>query len=726
MLINFLKQKFFLLLLLFVYSSSSINAQYSNVVAGIDIDTVKAGQFDTGKMWTFDFPPVKYLTDEYNFKATDEWLEKVRKAALRFANYCSASFVSADGLVMTNHHCSNDNISAVELDGEDLQKNGFIAFSLEEERKVPGLYVDQLVLIRDVTSEVIEAIDKGTTDQEKSSNKKDVIAEIEKRYKEETGLVTSVITFYNGGKYSLYGYKRYSDVRLVFAPDNSVGYFGGDPDNFTYPRYNLDCAFYRVYDEDGNPLNTDYYYKWSEKGADPGELVFVVGNPGSTNRLFTYAQLEYQRDVQFPRVRDMLNGIVDVYKSIIKEDPSREKDLQNTLFSLSNSQKVYNNLLSNLHDPFLMKRKKDFEDTFKSKVNSDSKLKSEYSDLWDKISGTRKELSPIANVSFILTPSPLLYSKYFFVAQDVVKLAEEIKSNTGDDALSKDEINERIGKLMPEDFDYLQADLLLSLQLSLMKTYASELDEVQKLLGGKNPNDAAKYLASNSVLRNSESIKKLFDKGADAVLNSDDPFINFVVNTKSTASDLRTKITEITTRESSYTQKLGRALFEVYGTSFPPDATFSLRISDGVVKGYDYNGTVAPAFTTFYGMYDRYYSNDGKYPWNLHERWLNPSPEFNLSTPYNFVATADIVGGNSGSAVINKNGEVVGLAFDGNIESLSGSFIFTTDLNRMVSVHSAGMMESIKHIYKLNRLSDELIEGKIPAKHKLPVKKITE
>lgn len=706
-----LKNRLFIILFLFASASTLLNAQYSNVVEGVDLDKVKAGKFDTGKMWTFDFPPIKYFSEEYNFQATDEWLDRVRKSALRFANYCSASFVSADGLVMTNHHCSNDNVSAVEREGEDLHENGFIAETLEDERKVPGLYVDQLVLIRDVTKEIQDAIDSGTTNEEKDANKKSAISEIEKRFKEETGLVTQVITFYNGGKYSLYGFKRYTDVRLVFVPDKSVGYYGGDPDNFTYPRYNLDCAFYRVYDEDGKPFNSEFYFKWSERGADPGELVFVVGNPGSTNRLFTYAQLEFQRDVQFPRVRDLLNGIVDAYNKLISEDPSREKDLQNTLFSLSNSQKVYNNLLLNLHNPVLMKRKKDFEETFKSKVNADSKLKSEYSDLWDKISGTRGELAPIANINFLLTPSPLSYSRYFFIAQDIVKLADEMKK--GD--LTKEEVNERIEKLMPEDFDYPMANTLLEVQLSLMSTYAPELEAVKKLLGGKSPSDAAKYLASTSVVRNSESIKKLFSQGADAVLKSEDPFIYFVVNTKPLADEIRAKVGEITKRESNYTQKLGRALFEVYGTSFPPDATFSLRISDGLVKGYDYNGTTAPPFTTFYGMYDRHYSNDGKFPWNLHERWFNTSPDFKLNTPYNFVSTNDIVGGSSGSAVINKNAEIVGLAFDGNIESLSGSFIYTTEQNRMVSVHSAGMIESIKHVYRFNRLSDELRSGKIPS-----------
>jgi len=287
-------------------TTSNISDSYS----WINLDTIKAGKFDTGKMWTFEYPPIDYFHSEYNFTPTNDWFDHIRMSALRFATYCSASFVSEDGLVMTNNHCARESIVQVQQEGEDLNGTGFFAQSIDEERKVPGLFVDQLVLIKDVTDEINSAAGTGT-DEEKAVKLDSIINEIESRETETTGLTISITPLYNGGKYSLYGYKRYNDVRLVFTPESQLGFFGGDPDNFTYPRYNLDCSFFRVYDEDGKPLKIENYLKWNPDGAAIGEAVFVVGNPGSTNRLQSVAQLKFYRDYLYPRVLDLLQGLID-------------------------------------------------------------------------------------------------------------------------------------------------------------------------------------------------------------------------------------------------------------------------------------------------------------------------------------------------------------------------------------------------------------------------------
>ena len=681
----------------------------------LNLDTVKAGKFDTGKMWTFDYPPLKYFKQEYNFSPDENWLNNVRMSALRFANYCSASFVSADGLVMTNHHCGRESVHKVTKEGEDLFDNGFYAETLQDERKVPGLYVDQLVLIKDVTDEIQSAIDKAKTPEEKVAAKTRAMSEIQKRDGEKTGLRIQIVTLYNGGKFSEYGYKRYDDVRLVFSPEAAMGYFGGDDDNFTYPRYDLDCNFFRVY-EDGKPLNTEHYFHWSPNGAKPGEPVFVVGNPGHTDRLKTVAQLEYMRDVSYPRTLNLIDELVNIYSKIIAEHPERKTDLQNRLFSFANSQKAYTGMLKGLRDPILMQKKRDFEKKFEEAVHSDPKLNAEYGDLWGKIAQTQNELRGISNKFFALNLNPILSSHYFLVAQDVVALADQLKLPEEQRApeYKGTALDTTINGLIPADLDKELDKEVLKDQLSRMERYlGSDNDVVKTMTGGKSGDAAVDYMMSNAVVTNVDKIKALVQEGPDAIYKSNDPFIYFIVHSEKMRTDLQSRIKEITSDESTYSQELGRALFEVYGTSIPPDATFTLRISDGVVKGFPYNGTVAPPYTTFYGLYNRYYAFGEKEPWKLPQRWLNPPADFNLETPMDFVSTNDIIGGNSGSPVINENAQIVGLAFDGNIQSLPGNFIYTTDENRAVSVHSAGMLEAIKDMYHAKRLSDELQAGKI-------------
>ncbi len=575
--------KLFLRLFVSVFVLISAVSFAQNVHNGVNLDEVKAGKFDNGKMWTFDNPPLEYFKETYGFTPSKEWLDHARMSALKFATYCSASFVSEDGLVMTNHHCGRENVTKVAKDGENLAENGFYASTLAEERKVPDLFVDQLVQIIDVTKEVQAEIDKAKDEEERINLRDRKIEQLEKYWSEKTGNIAQVVSFYSGGQYSVYIYKRYDDVRLVFAPENQAGYFGGDYDNFTYPRYNLDVTYFRVY-ENGKPLKTEFYFKWSKNGADSGEVIFVVGNPASTGRLKSTAELEYMRDYMYPKYLELLSKAIVYQKMAIENSssPAEKQEAEDNYFSMMNSLKVVSGIVKGLNDPVLMARKKDFEKTFWSKIESNSKLKKKYGYLKNEIKETVKEL------------------------------LSESKKSTGNPFNPPENVR-----------------------------------KIQNSLDAKN------------IL-------------------------------------------------------LGRALYEVYGNSIPPDATFTLRLADGVISSYEYNGTIAPVFTTFYGIYDRYYGFRKQHPFNLPERWKNPPPEFRLETPFNFISTNDIIGGNSGSPVINKDGEIVGLAFDGNIESLPSDFIYTTEANRMIAVDSRGLTEAVKNLYKATKLYEELINGKIP------------
>lgn len=692
--------------------SSSNQTDYS----WLNLDTVKAGKFDTGTMWTFDFPPKDHFSQTYDFSPSDEWFNHVRLAALKFATYCSASFVSGDGLVMTNNHCSRENILKVTREGEDLNETGFWAETLEDERTVPGLFVDQLVLIKDVTDEVQEAIDKGITEEEKVTNEDNIIFEIQTRETESSGLKVKVTRLFHGGKYSLYGYKTYKDVRLVFTPEHQLGYFGGDPDNFTYPRYNLDCTFYRVYDDEGKPLKTDHYFKWSSNGALLGEPVFVVGNPGTTNRLLTVSQLEFLRDIQYPRTVDMLKNLERSYYEMVDKYPEKKNKFMNRALGFSNSRKAIGGMLDGLKNPVLLQRKRDFEKKFKRSVRGNPNLSAKYGNLWDKISKVNNESRLITNELFALSLNSLRTSEYFYIAQDLVNLAQQMQLPTDQrkSEYQAEGLDSMIASIFPEDLNVDMSRELLLIQINMSYNYlGKDYPVLKKITNGRQGLDAVNHILSSSSVTSAEKVKELTNKGADAILSSDDPFIYFIVNSKARRDELSQKMALLNEQEEAYNQDLGRALFEVYGTSIPPDATFTLRISDGVVKGYDYNATTAPVFTTFYGMYDRYYSFDKKFPWSLPERWQKPPADFDLETPFNFITTNDIIGGNSGSPIINRNAEIVGLAFDGNIESLPGNFIFTDEKNRCVGVHSVGMIEAIRDMYKAKRLSDELLNGKM-------------
>ena len=690
--------------IIFISSLSLAQTYY-----GINPDTVKAQKFDMGKMWTFENPPLEYFEKEYGFKPSNELLEKFQKSALKFGNGCSASFISEDGLIMTNHHCVRGILASVQKNDENILKNGFYASAISEERTFPNLTVEQLLIIKDVTDEIQNKMNEGKSDEEKLELRNKKIDELKKENSQKHPELTfKVISLYNGGKYSLYGYKIYNDIRLVFVPELFVAKLGGDPYNFTYPRYGLDCAFLRAYEND-KPIKTKYYFNWSNEGVVEDQPVFVIGNPGSTDRINTMAQIEYARDVQFPMLVGMFKEMYSIYENMVEETNADDFNLIARLYSIGNGLKVYEGTYKALLDPFLMARKKDFEKNFKHSVLKNTDLKKQYENVWNEIEQSRKGANKDANKIYAYTISNFYSPQYLIMAKNLVQYANQLKNAE----IAKEKYDSLTAVLFPKDFNGKLQEKLLIVQLNILKNNLSEDDViVKKLIGNNSVEQAAEDMIKNSSFTSKEKLLKLTGDGYDLILKSEDPFIFYVLNTQDELKQMQDENKTRVEREEILNQMLGEALYKVYGDAIPPDATGTLRLADGTVKGYDYNGTRTPIKTTFYGALDRYYSFDKKFPFKLPSYFEKLPEEFDPSTPINFVSTNDIVGGNSGSPVVNTNGEIVGLAFDGNIESLPSNFIYTTEANRTVCVSALGMMEAIRDLYKASRLSNELSTGK--------------
>ncbi|MFD2573494.1 S46 family peptidase [Spirosoma soli] len=689
------------LLAAFSWSTLAQSSQSTSV----NVDTVKAGPYDMGKMWTFDNPPKEYFQKTYKFTPDDKWFDESRLASLRFADYCSASFVSANGLVMTNHHCARESGTGVARKGEDLNATGFFAKTLAEERKVDGLFVDQLVKIEDITKRVQDAMSAGGSEQAQLQAREQVFTAVKQEYSTKSdweGLELQTITFYNGGRYALYGFKRYTDVRLVFMPELQLGFFGGDYDNFTYPRYALDCSFFRVYDG-GKPLQTTHYFKFNTNGVHDGEPIFVIGNPGQTERLKTVAELEFDRDLQTPATIQLLRNRSDAlqaYNATAKND-----SVLNEIFSYENSLKAYNGQLAGLRDPYLMARKASFESQFKADAKAKN-LSADRLKTWDDIADNTAQLRSLFKDANYLGPSERTMGELLTFANVLTQFGELSTSRPQDAERARSLV------VTPKVRDLKLEEAYLAAHLAEAQAGLGNDDPyVKAALGGsgttlKTPKEAAAYLIKNTKLTNPAFVSELSTR-VGAVSSSNDPLLVLARIGFPRYVAAARQARQISQRQEVLRGQLGRMLYDVYGTAVPPDATFSLRINDGVVKSYDYNGTKAPIITTFAGLYDRNYSFGDKAPWNLPARWKNPPAEL-LKQPMCFISTNDIIGGNSGSPMINKNLEAVGLVFDGNIESLPGEFIFVPDANRSISVHAGGIVAAMRYIYKADRLVNEL------------------
>jgi len=671
------------------------------------VENVKAGKFDTGRMWTFDYPPVEYFKTTYGFTPDKAWFEKARLGTLKLPG-CTASFVSEDGLVMSNHHCARDPLVAVTKEGENLVATGFYAKTLNEERKAPT-YVDQLVLIEDVTSEIQAAFDSGSSDTAKTNNRiatqRDILRRFASKFKQSNpidSMFFQVYSFYSGGRYSLYGFKRFTDVRLVFAPEEEIAFYGGDPDNFTYPRYDFDVSFFRVY-ENGKPYKTRNFFPFSKNGAADGEAVFTIGSPQTTNRLATVAQLETLRDYVYPFNIETRRSQLNAFNAYVAKYPNKRYEYNNNIFRIANSLKSFSGTLNGLKDPFIMAKKVDFEKTFRAAVTGNPQLSSKYGDPWDEIGAYERGIQSLRGEVNALNIRN--WSSTLSLASGLI-----------DNALGQTDFRGRpvMKPPFPKDYAAEIEKMLLTDQLTYMqKAFAETNEAFNALLSGRTPEQAAAALMSSSVFGSKERYETFAAGKQDDIMNSTDPVMMFAKYAVARSGELQAQIREYTTKQQPLLQLFGKAMFDVYGTSIPPDGTLSLRIADGVVKGYDYNGTTAPVHTTFYGMLDRYYSFDKKDPWKLPARWANPPADLNMSTPLDFVSTNDTQGGNSGSPVVNKKLEIVGVLFDGNIESLAGGVIFDETNNRSVSVHSSGIIEGMDKIYRAERIVKELRAAKI-------------
>jgi hypothetical protein len=686
------------------------------VATAVPAAAQQAGEYpglETGTMWTFDVPPLDYWATRYTFRPSQQWLDHVRMSALRQPG-CTASFVSGEGLVMTNHHCARGCIEAVTRQGEDLLENGFYAQTRADERPCPNFTLDQLLSIRDVTDSVTRAVPTNTDPTRAVELRDQAIADLQTRCAAAgSGLNCQVVTMYRGGQYKLYTFRRYDDVRLVFAPEGPIAFFGGDPDNFTFPRHDMDISFYRAYDN-GRPVQTDHF-QWSENGSSEGDLVFVVGNPGSTGRLNTMAQLTYLRDVQYPATLDAFARQIGVLHELSAMDPQRARSLRNRLFGLENSQKATRGYRAGLLDSTLMAQKQRWESEFRAKVQADPALRPKYAGAWDEIQAIRKELASLDAPRRYHTTNAY-GSRLMSIAGLLVRMPVEMAKPDAERPPIFREANRRrlegmLYSTTPVDTAFERR--MLAQFFTAMAAALPADDPVRRVaIGNRTPEDAATAMVQSAMLQDPNQVRTLVQGGATAVESCTDPFVALARVIVPLERDMERKVVALMDREAQQDERVARALLAVFGNKVAPDATFSLRISDGVVKRYPYNGTFAPPYTTFHGLFDRWAGFGGKDPWQLPQRWVDARSTLNLSTPLNAVSTNDIIGGNSGSPVINRAAEIVGLIFDGNIEQLPTRFLYRERVERSVWVDSRGILEALRNVYGAEALADELAPKK--------------
>ena len=699
-----------LLLLIPIAAPAQVKAAPSRAKAAGTGDSLGGVVKEFGTMWTFDAPPLAYWKARYGFAPGQAWLDNVRLASVRLPN-CSASFVSERGLVLTNHHCARTCISSNSPADTNYQRTGFVARTLEEEKRCQGLYVDQLVSIEDVTSRVRSGVTaQGAARQ--VAQRQAVIDSITASCPPGGTEICQVVTLYQGGMYSLYRYRRYADVRLVMAPEEEISFFGGDPDNFTYPRYALDLTLLRVYENDA-PFQPKNFFRWSRGGARDGDLVFVTGNPGSTGRLLTMAQMEFLRDVQYPAQLALIARNIALYKELASAGEAARRQHENTIFSLENSQKAITGYRAGLLDSTIMARKRAFERDVRARVARDPQLRARFGGAWDAIAQAQAQL---ARLNVRARYYGFGGSQLLGYAGAIVRLPEQ--SALPDSA--------RLPQYRARGIDQVRQALLASptVDPELEKlTLAAHLTAARQelpandpyltaVLQGRSPEVAAEALIEGSRLADAAARRGLVEGGAAAVRASQDPLVVLARRIEPMARAVALEAARHETVLSANAEKVGQALFAAYGTTLPPDATFTLRISDGLVRGFPMNGTIAPFKTTFYGLYARSADFDDAPPFHLPARWREAEERLDMKQPVNFVSTNDIIGGNSGSPVINRDAEIVGLIFDGNIESLPNRFIFTDEVARSVSVHSEGIAAALGSVYGADRIVQELRSGR--------------
>ncbi len=671
-----------------------------------------AGMWHAGAeegMWTFDNLPLKVLKEKYGFEPNQEWLDHVRLASVRFMDGGSGSFVSPNGLVMTNHHVGVGQLQKISTPEHDYVATGFYAAEQVDELKCADLEVNVLVEMEDVTARIKASVKQDMSDSEALKAREVVIAQIEKESLDKTGLRSNIVNLYHGGEYWLYRYKKYTDVRMVMAPERQAAYFGGDFDNFTYPRYDLDVTFFRVYEND-KPVRSDHYLKWNTGGAADGELVFVSGNPGSTDRLYTYAQLEFQRDYNYPMVLKLLRRIISDLREYSRKGAEEERRALIQIFGLANSQKAMSGEYSGLLDEKVMEKRRREEEDFREKIASNAEWREAYANAWETIEDLVALQQEMIETQFyrrfILSRLAGLAQNIVFYVQETEKPDTERLDGYHDSQLEGMRFNLFSPAPIFPDLEEVQIASWMNL---VLEELGPEDPFVKTVLNGDSPATAAARLTSETKLIDPDFRKKLVEGGVEAVNECRDPFIVLMCKLEpEIRSQIEWRKENITSKLTPAAERIAQARFAVFGKTVNPDATFTLRLSFGSVKGYPMNGTKAPHQTTLYGLFDRALSFGNQGDYALPQRFWDRKDRLDLSTPVNFVSTCDIIGGNSGSPVINADAEVVGLIFDGNIESLVGRFVYDIEKNRAVSVHTAYITEALRKLYDAGKLADEI------------------
>jgi hypothetical protein len=659
-------------------------------------------------MWTFNNFPSRKVKEKYGFEPSQQWLEHVRLSSARLAGGCSASFISERGLVMTNHHCARGCVKELSTPKRDYIQNGFYARTLDDEPKCPAVEVNQLLEISDVTARVHGAT-RGLEGAKFHAAQKSEMARIEKECAKGDELRCDVVMLYQGGQFHLYRYRRFQDVRLVFAPEHAIAFFGGDPDNFEFPRYDLDVAFLRIY-EGGKPARTDHYFKWSPAGARNGELVFVSGNPGKTSRLDTLAELEYHRDYSLPERIALLAELRGMVTEFQNRGREQARISNNVKLSVENSFKALNGRRLALVDDKLFASKVADEKALRDKVNADPHRKQAYGQAWASVARAIDQLKGIRQELAVLEHDAGAKGDLFFIARTLLRAGEELPRPN----------EERLREFSDAKLPYLKQRLFSSapiypeFETALVAFWLVKVREqlgpdhrvVKELLGKSSPESVARRAVAGSRLSDLKLRKQLWDGGAKAVAASQDSMLALVRALDDDARAIRKRYEEeIEAAIQKNEELIARARFELFGTSRYPDATFSPRLSYGAVAGYVEDGRSVEPFTFMGGTWER---ATGEEPFDLPPSWQRARTKVEPRTPMNFASTNDIIGGNSGSPVINKDAEIVGLVFDGNIQSLGGEYGFDESVNRTVSVHSQALLEALEKIYNARRLLQEI------------------
>lgn len=676
-------------------------------------------------MWLFNNPPRKVLKEKYGFEPSDEWLNHLQKSAVRFNSGGSGSFVSGDGLVMTNHHVGADALAKLTSSEHNYLNDGFHAKSQKDEIKCLDLELNVLQSITDITDQVNAAVKPDMKPEEAEKARRAAMNNLEKEAADKSKLRSDVVTLYQGGLYHLYQYKKYTDVRLVFAPEQKAAFFGGDPDNFEFPRYDLDVCFFRAYEND-KPVKPEHHLKWSEAGAKVGELIFVAGHPGKTDRQNTVAHLEYMRDRQFPTMLNMLRRREVLLKNYAERSDENALQAQDELFGIQNSRKARLGGLAGLQDPKIMEAKRAAEAKLLKSITADSK-NADAAKSFETIEQAFANFLPDVVEFNLLEQHSAFNTQLFSIAQELVRLADELpKPNS-----------ERLREYRESGLESLKQELFSpapiyeSLEITKLADslgYYLEMrggegpvtpyqspeakryqEMLAKVMDGKSPRNRAAELINGTKLKDVAERERYFKEGKKAIDASTDPLIKLAKLIDPAARAARKKY-ETTVEEplrQSYA-KLAKARFAAEGTETYPDATFTLRLAHGTVKGYTEDGKTIPAWTTLGGTFEHADKHGNKDPFELPPSWIKNKGKLKLGTPYNFVSTADIIGGNSGSPVVNRAGEIVGIIFDGNIQSLVLDFAYSDEQARATSVHSAGIIEALRTIYQADELVKEL------------------